>query len=155
MALLHPSNRKRTFQSNDAASQQKKFICKHENCGLSFKTYHRLKKHKDERNHYIRNRKDKQVSVEASNIKNCIETYTRPLADAEKVNTETEEVEEVEVESEESASLSRTVEDEDEEGVKTFEEEMIPGTESEEEDEEEERFLRKYKKSKNNNYFFW
>ena len=93
---------------------------------LSFKTYHRLKKHKDERNHYIRNRKDKKVSVEASNIKNCIETYTRPLADAEKVNTETEEDEEVEVESEESASVSRTVEDEDEEGVETFEEEMMP-----------------------------
>ena len=154
MALLHPSNRKRTFQSNDAASQQTKFICKHENGGLSFKTYHRLKKHKDERNHYIRNRKDKKVSVKASNIRNCIEAYTRPLADAEKVNTETED-EEVEVESEESASVSRTVEDEDEEGVETFEEEMMPGTESEEEDEEEERFLRKYKKSKNNNYFFW
>ena len=107
------------------------------NCGLSFKTYHRLKKHKDERNHYIRKRKDKKVSVEVSNIKNCIEAYTRPLADAEIVNTETEEVEEVEVAPEENASVSRTVEDEDEEGVETFEEEMMPGTESEEEDEEE------------------
>ena len=58
--LLHPSYRKESLPGNDQTYQ-----CKFDKCNMIFPTYYKLSKHRKEENHFVRNKRPGEKSLES------------------------------------------------------------------------------------------
>ena len=63
VSLIHPNYRKEILPGTDQV-----FKCKFEKCGMIFPTYHKLAKHRTEKNHFVRNKRASQQSTSSKQM---------------------------------------------------------------------------------------